>query len=337
MNILVTGANGQLGEEIRRIVEDEIGNGKPDHYIGEKNYYIFTGHNELDITDEYATEKFIRDNFINVIVNCAAYTNVDKAQTDRDAAYNVNAIGAMNLALAAKSVGAVLIHISTDYVFGGKYDTPIPPLSQDAPEFIPVDREKNFYGYSKLIGEHLIQTAGCKYIILRTAWVYSSHHKNFVTTMHRLHKAGTHPKVVNDQIGSPTAAFHLAKFIVHIIEDNDADNRYLSKQGIYNFAGNGTASWYDIARQVFGKDADWVEPCGSSEFPTPVERPKYSVLDVSLTEETFDYGIPRWTSSLIKVLHDIHMEDEDYRRALETANSEYDYGHNVCSREDKED
>ena len=332
MNILVTGANGQLGTEIIKAV-NKIGNGKPDHYVGEQNYYIFQGRDGLDITDEYAVEKFVRENYINVIVNCAAYTNVDKAQTERDAAYNVNAIGPMNLALAAKAVGAVLIHISTDYVFGGEYNTPIPPLSQDDPEFVPVDREKNFYGYSKLIGEHLIQTAGCKYIILRTAWVYSSHHKNFVTTMNLMHNTRRSPKVVNDQVGSPTSAGDLADFIVHIIEHNCAETRYLSKDGIYNFAGKGSASWYEVAQKVFGIDANMVSPCDSNEFPTPVERPKYSVLDVSLTENAFGYIIPTWEQSLAKVLEEIKDIEEKRREALEIENTEWAYGHNVCEKE----
>ena len=222
MNILVTGANGQLGEEIRRAVE-KIGNGKPDHYAGEPNYYIFTGHKELDITNEGEVTDFVKKNSINVIVNCAAYTNVDKAQTDREAAYNVNAIGPLNLALAAKGVGAVLIHISTDYVFGGKYDSPLPPISQMNQNFVPVEGEKCYYGYSKMIGEHLIELSGCKYIIIRTSWVYSSHHKNFVETMYALRMAGRVAKVVNDQIGSPTSAKDLADFIVHIIENNNSD------------------------------------------------------------------------------------------------------------------
>lgn len=303
MNILVTGANGQLGEEIRRAVK-KIGNGKPDHYAGDPNYYIFTGHKELDITNEEEVTEFVKRNSINVIVNCAAYTNVDKAQTDREAAYNVNAIGPLNLALAAKGVGAVLIHISTDYVFGGKYDSPLPPISQMNQNFVPVEGEKCYYGYSKMIGERLIELSGCKYIIIRTSWVYSSHHKNFVETMYALRMAGRTAKVVNDQIGSPTSAEDLADFIVHIIENNNSDTRYLSKQGIYNFADKEQTSWYELAKCVFGKEGP-VSPCSSDEYPTPVERPKYSVLDTTLTEETFDYKIPVWTESLNRVLDEL--------------------------------
>ena len=334
MNILITGANGQLGEEIRRAV-NKIGNGKPNHFVGDPNYYIFAGHNDLDITDEKETEKFIKDNFISVIVNCAAYTNVDNAQEDRDAAYGANSIGPLNLANAAKNVGAVLIHISTDYVFGGKYSTPIPPMSQMEPGFVPVERDKCYYGFSKLVGEDLVEHSGCKYIIVRTSWVYSSHHKNFVSTMYTFSLMNRPVRVVNDQVGSPTSAKELAKFIVHIIEDNNADTRYLSKQGIYNFAGKGSASWYELAKCVY--NYDWlVTPCASNEYPTSVERPKYSVLDVSLIEKEFDYEIPVWTESLVEVLDELGALEAKRQEALEAENSEYEYGHNVCIKEKEE-
>ena len=341
MNILITGAHGQLGEEIRRAVE-KIGNGKPNHHVGEPNYYIFTGHKNLDytkrldITNEEEVTEFVKKNSINVIVNCAAYTNVDKAQTDREAAYDVNALGPMYLALAAKEVGAVLIHISTDYVFGGKYDSPLPPMSQMNQNFVPVEGEKCYYGYSKMIGEDLIEHSGCKYIIIRTSWVYSSHHKNFVSTMYSLSLAGRDVKVVNDQIGSPTSAKDLADFIVHIIEGNNADTRYLSKQGIYNFADKGQTSWYELAKCVF-RDKRFVSPCSSDEYPTPVERPKYSVLDTTLTEKVFDYEIPVWTKSLIRVLNELDTIEYERKQALELENTEYSFGHNVCAKEKEEE
>lgn len=335
MNILVTGANGQLGEEIKRVV-NTIGNGEPDHYIGEPNYYIFTGRDELDITNEKDVDEFVRKNFINVIVNCAAYTNVDKAQTDRDAAYNANALGALNLALAAKAVGAVMIQVSTDYVFGGKYNAPLPPMSQMDAGFVPVDRDKCFYGFSKLVGEDLIEHTGCKYLIFRTSWVYSSHHKNFLTTMNLKHNLRNRIKVVDDQIGCPTSARELAKFIVHIIEENNSENRYLSRQGIYNFAGGGFTSWYGFAQEIFGEDQWMVSPCTSEEFPTPVERPKYSVLDTSLTEETFGYKIPNWKDSVHEVLEEVEEINRKRREALEEENTEWSYGHNVCIKEKEE-
>lgn len=341
MNILVTGAHGQLGEEIRRAVEN-IGNGKPDHYVGDPNYYIFTGHKNLDytkrldITNEEEVMEFVKKNSVNVIVNCAAYTNVDKAQTDRDAAYNANAIGPLNLALAAKEVGAVLIHISTDYVFGGKYDKPLPPMSQMESDFIPVDRDKCFYGFSKLVGEDLIEHSGCKYIIIRTSWVYSSHHKNFVRTMHAFSTTNRETKVVNDQIGSPTSAKDLADFIIHIIENNNSNTRYLSKQGIYNFADKGQTSWYELAKCVF-RNNRLVSPCSSDEYPTPVERPKYSVLDTTLTEKVFGYEIPVWTESLVRVLNELDAIEYRRKQALELENTEYSFGHNVCIKENEEE
>lgn len=341
MNILVTGAHGQLGEEIRRAVE-KIGNGKPNHYVGEPNYYIFTGHKNLDytkrldITNEEEVTEFVKKNSINVIVNCAAYTDVDKAQTDREVAYNVNALGPMYLALAAKEVGAVLIHISTDYVFGGKYDSPLPPISQMNQNFVPVEGEKCYYGYSKMIGEDLIEHSGCKYIIIRTSWVYSSHHRNFAKTMHAFSTTNRPAKVVNDQTGSPTSAKDLADFIVHIIEDNNADTRYLSKQGIYNFANVGETTWYDLARCVFTRK-ELVTPCSSEEFPTPVERPRYSVLDTTLTEKTFDYEIPKWRASLLIVLNELNEIERRNRLMLELENTEYSFGHNVCTKEKEEE
>lgn len=309
MNILVTGANGQLGEEIKRKVK-EIGNGHPDHDSSEANYYIFTDRDELDITDEKAVDKFVKENFVNVIVNCAAYTNVDKAQEDRDLAYSLNALGPLNLALAAKAVGAVLIQISTDYVFGGTYNTPLPPIVQTDPAFVPADRDKNFYGYSKMVGEDLIQQSGCKYLIFRTSWLYSSHHKNFVKTMYNLKKKGVSPKVVYDQVGSPTSAENLADFLIWIIESNTSETRYLSKQGVYNFANNGVASWYDLAMGVYGTNSAIVNPCRSEEYPSPVKRPNYSVLDVSLTEKTFDYDIHYWRFALNNVIYELELEEQ---------------------------
>ena len=309
MNILITGAKGQLGEEIRRWVE-EFGNGHPDHDSSEANYYIFTDREELDITDEKAVDEFVRKNFINVIVNCAAYTNVDKAQTDRDLAYNLNALGPLNLALAAKAVGAVLIQISTDYVFGGTYNTPLPPIEQSDEKFVPADRDKNFYGYSKMVGEDLIQQSGCKYLIFRTSWLYSAHHKNFVKTMYNLREQKKEVKVVYDQVGSPTFAGDLADFICYIITNNDAEKRYLSKTGVYNFANKGVASWYDLTYGVFGDNSTLVTPCLSEEYPSPVKRPNYSVLDVSLTEKTFDYMIPYWRFSLNDVVYELETNTE---------------------------
>ena len=309
MNILVTGAKGQLGCCLKDLV-DENGNGHPDHDSSEANYYIFTDYEELDITDDDAVKKFVKENFINVIVNCAAYTNVEKAQTDRDTAYNVNAIGPYVLAEAAAEVGAVLIHISTDYVFKGQRNTPVPPIpvGKNVIEYPDADRDECFYGYSKNVGEDLIsEVDNCKYIIIRTAWLYSEYGKNFVKTMMERAKEDKNSKVVYDQTGSPTYAPDLADLIYHIIENNTHETRYLSKTGVYNFADKGVATWYDIARSVFVyfNSNGVVTPCRSSEYPSDVVRPAYSVLDTEKTVQAFDYAIPYWHDSLIQCLDNL--------------------------------
>lgn len=348
MNILVTGAKGQLGCAIRKRVERK-GNGHADHFVGEKNHYIFVDIDELDITNEENVANFVKDNHINVIVNCAAYTNVEKAQKDRETAYDVNAKGPMELAFAAASVGAVLIHISTDYVFGGQRNTPVPPVSvgSDVRNFPDVDRDDCYYGFSKNIGEELIRQTGCKYIIVRTAWLYSEFGKNFVKTMAERAVYRKNTRVVFDQTGSPTNANDLAEFILHIIENNDAENRYLSKTGVYNFANKGVASWYDLARTVFSYFLDpccvddTISPCRSSEYPSDVIRPAYSVLDTEKTEKTFDYNIRYWVDALDSALPAISKElgerKEQEMQIFNAENTEYDYGHNVCSHECKSD
>ena len=308
MNILVTGAKGQLGCWLKDIVRTK-GNGHPDHDSSEKNYYIFTDIEQLDITDEAAVEKFVKDNFINVIVNCAAYTNVEKAQTDRDKARFVNAVGPANLACAAAKSGAVLIHISTDYVFSGQRNTPVPPIPVGVDFNYPDARDECYYGYSKNMGERFIQNIEtCKYIIIRTAWLYSEYGKNFVKTMKERAQSDKETKVVYDQTGSPTYARDLASFIYHIIEDNNHETRYLSKTGVYNFAGKGVASWYDVAKAVFSYFSSndlLVTPCRSSEYPSEVIRPAYSVLDTEKTEKEFDYDIPYWRDSLGDCLYNL--------------------------------
>ena len=336
MNILVTGANGQLAQCIKWIVDLNF-NGKPDHYVGEKNYYIFKTKEELPIGDLAEVRKVIKEEFINVIINCAAYTDVNKAQEQRELAHLVNCIGAMNLAIAAKEVCAVLIHISTDYVFSdeNRFNTPIPPHNFTYPEdncgwtYFEANQDDNYYGFSKLGGEDAIIRSGCKYIIIRTSWLYSWFGKNFVKTMYRKIMNKEDIKVVYDQVGSPTSAHELAMFIHHIIEENNSNTRYLSKTGIYNFVGNGVASWYDIVEQIRlylieEHDCDLYEdkitPCLSSEFPQPVIRPSYSVLDNSLTQERFNFKISHWVESLIPVidkLFDEEIYDENKNERLE--------------------
>lgn len=332
MNILVTGANGQLGKEIKKVV-DKMGNGHADHTTDEKNYYIFTGHKEFDITNEEAVDKFVRDNHINVIVNCAAYTNVNGAQDDRDTAYNVNALGALNLAFAAGKVGAVLIQISTDYVFGkeGHYNTPLEPISvnEDADVFYPVSREDCFYGFSKMVGEDLIEKSDCRYIIFRTSWLYSVEGKNFVKTMFNKSLKNEESNVVFDEVGSPTNAEDLARFIVRIIEENDSENRYLCKYGTYNYCNEGVTSWFDFAKAIYRRTAGnpyLVHRCKSADFAGNVVRPHYSVLDMKKTEEIFDETPKYWLYSLEGVINELLV-------GARPDNSEYDYGHNVSYKE----
>lgn len=343
MNILVTGADGQLGREIKNRVE-KIGNGRPDHFVGEPNYYIFAGRNELDITDENAVMKYTKDNHINVVVNCAAYTNVEKAQEDRDNAYNVNALGPMYLADAMNKCGGLLIHISTDYVFKSVgRSVPVPPVSigENVIEYPDADRDECFYGYSKGIGEHLIQQVkGARYIIIRTSWLYSEYGKNFVNTMAERAIDRKVTKVVNDQTGSPTYAGDLADFILHIIENNNSDTRYLSKTGIYNFSNKGFATWYAFAKEIFihlageNETARILGPCDSKEFKSNVVRPSYSVLDVKKTEDAFGYKIRYWHDALIdsaidKIEKEIKKRRNQIKMMLDLENTEYDYGHNV--------
>lgn len=336
MNILVTGANGQLGKEIKKAV-DAIGNGHPDHDSSEKNYYLFATRKDLDITDESAVKEFVHKRFINVIINCAAYTNVERAQRDRDAAYNINALGPLNLALAAKEVGAVLIHISTDYVFshGTPAKKPLPPVSFSKSaydEYLPVEMDKCYYGYSKLVGEDLIEQSGCKYLIFRTSWLYSSNEGNFVSKMFGKSESNLESNVVVDQVGSPTNAEDLAKFLVRIIEENNAENRYLSKTGIYNFCNAGVASWYDLANAVYlleGFRDKLVCPCFSSDFDSAVFRPSYSVLDFRKTKDTFNEIQKNWFGSLSYVIDEIKERRRKEKEAMEAANSEWEYGHNI--------
>ena len=319
MNILVTGANGQLGQCLQWIVNANK-NGDKDHYVGERNYYIFKGREELDISDYEQVLKTVREEFINVIVNCAAYTNVNKAQEDKERAYLINAQGAINLAKAASTVGAVLIHISTDYVFSAKncVNAPLPPANIIGIDsvFKAANPEENYYGYSKIEAEGGIITSGCKYIILRTSWLYSWFGNNFVKTMFNKIMNGEDIKVVCDQVGSPTSAHELARFIYHIIEKHGPETRYLCKEGIYNFVENGVASWYDVVECIriclnerfCDIDAGKIKPCLSSEFEQTVTRPNYSVLDNSKTITTFGYEINYWRDSLWHVVSHLFEE-----------------------------
>ena len=312
MNILVTGANGQLGNEMRIVAKDS------------KDKYIFTdvvevGGQEttiLDITDLDAVRNIVSENNVNVIVNCAAWTNVDAAEDPEkyDLVELLNAKAPENLALSMKEVDGLLVHISTDYVFGGDpYNTPCKEDQKGTPTGV--------YGLTKLHGEQNIQASGVDYIILRTAWLYSEYGKNFVKTMLNLTATKPQLKVVFDQVGTPTYAYDLAQAIVTILDDykkSITDNLSpisYAKSGVYHFSNEGVCSWYDFTKMIqqialelgyyesLPKQGDLeghcdILPCHSNEFPSPVKRPAYSVLDKTKVKQTFNISIPYWTESL---------------------------------------
>ena len=286
MVILVTGANGQLGNEMRIVTKDS------------KDTYIFTDVIEvdgqettiLDIADLDVIREIVKEQDVKAIVNCAAYTNVDKAETDKDFCELLNAKAPENLAIAMKEVEGLLVHISTDYVFGGDpYNTPCREDQKGTPTGV--------YGLTKLHGEQNIQKSGVDYLIFRTAWLYSEFGKNFVKTMLNLTATKPQLKVVFDQVGTPTYAYDLAKAIYDIVDNR----KYEGNTGIYHFSNEGVCSWYDftkvIAELAGNTDCD-IQPCHSNEFPSPVKRPAYSVLDKTKVKETFGIKIPYWIDSL---------------------------------------
>ena len=286
--ILVTGANGQLGCEMRR-----LGDVSP-------NEYIFTDVAELDITNKAAVDEFMSSHKFDVVVNCAAYTNVDKAEDDEATAELINATAVKNLALAAKEFGATLFHVSTDYVFGDEGNT---PRSEDMP-LSPLGA----YGRTKLHGEQSIAEVGCNAIIIRTAWLYSEFGNNFLKTMLRLTAEKESLNVVFDQVGTPTYAGDLAMTIFSIIEGD----YYAGNEGVYHFSNEGVCSWYDFAREIataMGRKCE-VNPCHSVDFPSKVKRPAYSVLDKSKIKRTFGVDIPHWRESMIYCLKRIVMQQQ---------------------------
>lgn len=285
MKILVTGANGQLGNEIRCISKNSA------------NHYFFTDVAELDITNSEAIQQVVSESQIDVIVNCAAYTNVDKAEDDYDTADLLNHKAVENLAFAAKKVGATLIHISTDYVFRGDKNTPYRENCLTNPLGV--------YGKTKLAGEQALLEVGCNYIIFRTSWLYSTFGKNFVKTMLQLTSERDKLKVVFDQVGTPTYAGDLAFLIYKIIEENKLD-----KCGVYHFSNEGICSWYDFAKEIseFSKNMCDIQPCHSDEFPSKVKRPHFSVLDKSKVKATFGITIPYWKDSLEKCIKKLGYE-----------------------------
>ena len=286
MNILVTGANGQLGNEIQIVSRKST------------NHYIFTdvceGYQNLDITSLEAVRKAVKENDVKCIINCAAWTNVDKAETAGDIVEILNAVAPENLAKAMKEVGGLLVHVSTDYVFGGDpYNTPCKEDMKGTPTGV--------YGLTKLHGEEKIQAVGCDHIILRTAWLYSEFGNNFVKTMLNLTATKPQLKVVFDQTGTPTYAGDLADAIFNIVENK----KFEGHSGVYHFSNEGVCSWYDFTikiAQIAGHTACNIQPCHSDEFPSPVKRPAYSVLDKTKIKETFGIQIPYWENSLKKCM-----------------------------------
>ena len=289
--ILVTGANGQLGSELRHTARSSA-----DSYIfsdvvmteGVETAY-------LDITDLSAVRTFVAENNINIIINCAAYTNVDRAEEDIEGAMLLNATAPENLAKVMKEANGLLVHISTDYVFGGNVqNTPYKEECTTAPTSV--------YGTTKLRGERAIMSVGCRHIIIRTAWLYSAYGNNFLKTMLRLTSERERISVVNDQIGTPTYAGDLAAAIIAIIEGGKAEHN----DGIYHFSNEGVCSWYDFSREiahVAGNTRCEICPCLSSEYPSKVTRPAYSVLDKSKIKRTFNVAVPYWTESVARCIN----------------------------------
>ena len=295
MNILVTGANGQLGNEVQIVSKQS-----------QKDKYFFTdvcdGYEKLDITDINAIRNYVNNNNIECIINCAAWTNVDKAETAGDIVETLNATAPENLAKVMKERNGLLVHISTDYVFGGDpYNTPCREDQKGTPTGV--------YGQTKLHGEQKIQATGCNYIILRTAWLYSEFGHNFVKTMLNLTATKPELKVVFDQTGTPTYAGDLANAIFEIIENR----RYGGHTGIYHFSNEGVCSWYDFTIKIArlaGHNTCNIQPCHSNEFPSPVKRPAYSVLDKTKIKDTFGIKIPYWTDSLLTCMKNMKATNE---------------------------
>lgn len=298
MNILVTGANGQLGNEMRLVA------GESDHTFIFSDVVDVPGVEtlKLDITDIDAVRSAVAAHKVDAIVNCAAYTNVDAAESNGELAETLNAKAPQNLAVAMEERGGLLVHISTDYVFGAEpYNTPCTEEQTGTPTGV--------YGLTKLHGEEYIKESGCKYVIIRTAWLYSEFGKNFCKTMMMLTATKPELKVVFDQVGTPTYALDLARAIAVVLDDYaaeacsaaESDFAVYSKSGIYHYSNEGVCSWFDFTKMIAqynGTTECKVNPCHSNEFPSPVKRPSYSVLDKTKIKATFGVEVPYWTDSL---------------------------------------
>ncbi|MCQ2975279.1 MAG: dTDP-4-dehydrorhamnose reductase [Bacteroidales bacterium] len=281
MKILITGSNGQLGNEMRVVSKND------------SNEYIFTDVCELDITNENSVNEFLLKEKPDFVVNCAAYTDVNKAESDIEKARLINAKAPEILANGCKSINSIFIHISTDYVFDGNSFIPYTESDKENPV--------SAYGITKFEGEQNIVNSGCKYVIIRTCWLYSSFGKNFVKTMMNLGSTKSEIGVIFDQVGTPTYAADLANAICSII--NKSVNCEL-KQGIYHFSNEGVCSWYDFAVAIMkiNKLNCKVKPLHTEDYPTPAKRPAYSVLDKSKIKNNFGIEIPHWYESLEKCI-----------------------------------
>lgn len=283
--IMVTGANGQLGQCFRAITPG----------LGTKDRWFYSDVDSLDITDPVAVEEMVTAIKPDIIVNCAAYTNVDKAEDNADAAMQINAVGPKNLANSACGQGATLIHISTDYVYDGTMNR---PYREDDDSVNPL----NIYGKTKALGEQEIIDSGCKYLIFRTAWLYSEYGNNFVKTVKRFADEGKDMNVVFDQIGTPTYAMDLATMIIAVITCGQHTHT-----GIYHYTNEGVASWYDFACAIYRGltelPAGRIHPIKSKEYKTAAERPAYSVLDKTKVKETFKMPIKHWEDALTMCLY----------------------------------
>jgi dTDP-4-dehydrorhamnose reductase len=285
--ILVTGAGGQLGSEIQFLSSS----------ISDREF-VFTDYKELDITDREAVSTFVAAGKYYAVINCAAYTAVDKAESDQEKAYLINETGAANLAEAAYKTGAKCVHISTDFIFDGTHSTPI--LEGDKPGPLSV------YGASKLAGEIAVKKANPDSVIFRTSWVYSSYGANFVKTMLRLCRERESLSVIFDQIGTPTYARDLAKAILDTLDTAIEKNI----NGVFNYSNEGVASWYDFAisiRDIAGLKTK-IAPIETTQYPTPATRPKYSLLNKKKVKETFHIEIPYWRDSLMACMKIIEMQ-----------------------------
>ncbi len=294
MKVLVTGSHGQLGQQLASLQSAAC----------REEEFIFTGSDELDIADATAVREAVRRMRPQVIINCAAYTQVDKAEDEPERADAVNHLGAAHLAAAAAEANALLVHISTDYIFGAAGDNR--PLTESA-----APNPMCVYGRTKLAGEEAIRAADCRHLILRTSWLCSVYGHNFVKTIVRLMQSREELRVVNDQIGSPTCAEDLAKTILHILRHNGPTDEQL---GVYHYANEGTASWYDFAAYIvkyagYEKSCN-VRPCSTAEYPAKALRPSYSVLDTQKIRKTFGITIPHWKDSIGRLLDAYNPEGD---------------------------